>query len=135
MGLDMNAYTCLPEALVNPDAQVDLEFARDEGDGQPRNVVEIAYWRKFHHLHGWMERLYHSKGGANPQFNCDTVRLMPADVLQLALDASTGLEATGGFFFGSMEWDEEAKDEVMAFCKKANDAINDGKVVFYDSWW
>jgi hypothetical protein len=134
MGLDMNAYKVLPEFLVDPEAQVDLEIKAPDSD-ETNVVIEIAYWRKFHHLHGWMERLYRSKGGKDETFNCNSVRLMPADILQLALDASNGLEATGGFFFGSSAWDQERKDEVLAFCKLANDAINDGYVVLYDSWW
>lgn len=134
MGLDMNAYKVLPEFLVDPEAQVDLEF-KPVPDGEPTGIIEIAYWRKFHHLHDWMERLYRQKGGTGETFNCDTVRLMPADLLQLALDAEIGLDATTGFFFGDHEWNSECKDDVLNFCVLANEAIKNGYVVFYDSWW
>lgn len=129
MGLDMNVYKVHPGNLVDPDQQVNLEF-KDIEEG---SIIEIAYWRKFHQLHGWMEKLYRQKGGGD--FNCDSVRLMPADLLQLALDAESGLADTAGFFFGTGEWDDDRKNEVLDFCVLANQAITDGYVVFYDSWW
>ncbi len=129
MGLDMNAYKVHPKYLVDPDAQIDLEIGPE-----PDSVIEIAYWRKFNQLHGWMERLYRQKGGIE-EFNCRRVRLMPADLLQLALDAEAGLPDTLGFFFGNSECSEEDKEEVLEFCVLANQAITDGYVVFYDSWW
>ena len=132
MGLDMNAYKVHPKYLVDPDAQVNLEF-KDIEEG---SIIEIAYWREFNQLHGWMERLYRQKGGIE-EFNCRRVRLMPADLLQLALDAEEGLPSVVGFFFDNGEWTEEDKEEeeVLEFCVLANQAITDGYVVFYDSWW
>lgn len=130
MGLDMNAYKVKPVFMADEDQQINLEF-KEMPEG---SVVEIAYWRKFHHLHGWMERLYRQKGG-DGDFNCNSVRLMPADLLQLALDAETGLGPTAGFFFGNSEWDQGCKNDVLDFCVLANQAITDGHVVFYDSWW
>ena len=130
MGLDTNAYKVHPGNLVDPDQQVNLEF-KDTEEGP---IIEIAYWRKFHQLHGWMEKLYRQKGGGG-DFNCDSVRLMPVDLLQLALDAEKGLPSVVGLFFGNGEWTEEDKEEVLEFCVLANKAIADGYVVFYDSWW
>ena len=130
MGLDMNAYKVKPVFMVDENQQVNLEF-KEMPEG---SVVEIAYWRKFHHLHGWMERLYRQKGGGG-DFNCDSVRLMPADLLQLALDAEIGLSPTVGFFFGKCKWDQGCKDDVLNFCVLAKRAIDDGYVVFYNSWW
>lgn len=46
-----------------------------------------------------------------------------------------GLADTAGFFFGNNEWTEGDKEEVLEFCVLANQAITDGYVVFYDSWW
>jgi hypothetical protein len=130
MGLDMYAYKVHPKHLIDPDAQIDLEF-KDLPEGV---VTEVAYWRKFNQLHGWMERLYLQKGGIE-EFNCRRVRLMPADLLQLALDAEAGLPDPLGFFFGNSKWSEEDKEEVLEFCVSADQAITDGYVVFYDSWW
>lgn len=129
MGLDMYAYAVDHGKLVNPAAQTDLEF--DEP-----NPTQIAYWRKFNHLHGWMHDLYTAKGGVSGDFNCNTVRLEEADLAQLEKAVETGpLPSRAGFFFGGSEWQEGDKDEVLEFIGKARAQLNDGKVVFYDSWW
>jgi len=108
-----------------------LERVKNEGVYDP----EFDYWRKFNHLHGWMERLYRKKGGANDSFNCNTVRLMPEDLTQLENEAS-GLEATEGFFFGSTApIDAQDVAEVFTFTAKARAAIAEGYAVYYDSWW
>ena len=98
---------------------------------------DFAYWRKFNHLHGWMEELYRSKGGKGPDFNCDTVRLMPDDLDALyVLASSKALVPTQGFFFGSYEpFDDDDKGEVIDFVQKARQAIKDGHAVIYSSWW
>lgn len=132
MGLDMYAYEVFPKFMVDEDQQVDLEFL-NEFEGEKTVVAQLAYWRKFHQLHGWMERLYRQKGGQK-EFNCTTVRLMPADLLQLALDASNDLAYTQGFFFGHGEWTEESKSKVLDFCVLAKKSIDEGHAVYYDSW-
>lgn len=127
MGLDMYAFTVPADAAGN--TQVD--FKPDEGTAQ-----KLAYWRKFNHLHGWMERLYREKGGASQEFNCDTVRLTTEDLDRLYADASGGrLEATAGFFFGGPELHPENMESLILFIRNAKREIADGKAVFYDSWW
>lgn len=127
MGLDMYAFKMK---------------AKEAGDtqtmsGWPEVIerVEIAYWRKFNHLHGWMEALYREKGGTDG-FNCVYVRLEQADLDRLkdALD-SKQLVHTPGFFFGGDEihkWDVEATEK---FIEDAKQALLDGDAVFYYSWW
>lgn len=136
MGLDMYAYTA-PAELVG-DAQVDVND-RLFFDGHPVEGVDtdFAYWRKFNHLHGWMEKLYRHKGGKSEDFNCNTVRLMPEDLDVLESMASMkALAPTAGFFFGGQEeFNDEDKSEVLEFVKRARSAIAEGKVVIYDSWW
>ena len=136
MGLDMYAYTA-PAELVG-DEQVDMND-RLFSEGKPVAGVDtdFAYWRKFNHLHGWMEKLYRSKGGESADFNCNTVRLMPADLDRLEAMASMKVLApTAGFFFGGQEeFNDEDKQEVLDFIAKARQAIADGKAVVYDSWW
>jgi hypothetical protein len=136
MGLDMYAYTA-PAELVG-DQQVDLGdklFA----DGKPLEGVDtdFAYWRKFNHLHGWMEELYRKKGGARETFNCATVRLTLEDLTELHSAASDKtLTATEGFFFGAQEpFDDDCQFTVLDFVQKARMAIDEGKAVVYDSWW
>lgn len=123
MGLDMYAFAVSKKDAG--DRQTDIEA---EGE-------ELAYWRKFNHLHGWMEELYCRKGGQR-EFNCTTVRLELEDLdeLKSRLDAGD-LEHKGGFFFGGPEIYPEDFAETYAFIEKARQAIKDGKVVLYDSWW
>jgi len=98
---------------------------------------EFAYWRKFNHLHGWMEQLYLQKGGTSDSFNCNNVRLNLQDLERLeALAKSYAFTSTQGFFFGPYEpFDEEDQQTVLAFIAKARTAMAKGMAVFYDSWW
>lgn len=131
MGLDMYAYSFDKELLKgNPDQQIDFSFP----DGA--DVVRLDYWRKFNHLHGWMERLYREKGGKAESFNCVPVRLMPEDVTRLENDWKEGkLTATDGFFFGSSSWYDEYDESLTEFVAKARKQFEGGRGVFYDSWW
>lgn len=98
---------------------------------------DFAYWRKFNHLHGWMEKLYYYKGGKADSFNCVNVRLteQDLDVLQKQAEAMS-LKPTEGFFFGTYEeFSEDDKYAVLEFVNKAREAISNGYAVFYDSWW
>lgn len=98
---------------------------------------EFAYWRKFNHLHGWMEKLYREKGGEAQSFNCVTVRLMPEDLDRLeSMARMKALAPTEGFFFGGLEiFSDDDREAVLEFVTKSRNAINDGYAVFYDSWW
>lgn len=136
MGLDMYAYTCDAEDIG--DQQVDIKIYNKDGSHAVANLDrEFAYWRKFNHLHGWMEALYRRKGGKSEAFNCNTVRLMPEDIDVLeSLAKSKALPPTQGFFFGSGElFNDEDKEEVLDFVQKSRAAFSEGKAVIYDSWW
>jgi hypothetical protein len=154
MGLDMYASTVKAEIIGDRQTDFDpaalvcehhgltvgasldereeaLALAQAAGDYKP----EFSYWRKFNNLHGWMERLYHQKGGSEDVFNCTTVRLMPKDLDALEAEAKT-LEPTSGFFFGSQDdMTQKDVDEVLDFVKKSRAAIEAGNAVVYDSWW
>ena len=118
---------------------------------------EIAYWRKHNRLHGWMEQLWNDKGRPNApeeespmgNFNCIPVCLTLSDLEQLeAHIVDKKLPETGGFFFGndSYDWDDENgrpfeegdyhyKETDLEFIENARKAIEEGKEVYYDSWW
>ena len=114
--------------------------ARDDADSRIKAEglydSDFAYWRKFNNLHGWMEQLYHKKGGTET-FNCTTVRLMPEDLDRLeSMAIMKALPPTEGFFFGGQEqFTDEDKEDVLAFIAKAREAIADGYAILYDSWW
>jgi len=128
MGLDMYAYA-VDASKLNDDDDIDVEM----GD----HAEKIAYWRKFNHLHGWMEQLYREKGGEQ-EFNCTTVRLTLDDLERLENEAEDPelFHSVQGFFFGGDELHHEDMESLEAFIDKAKDLIkNQGMAIFYDSWW
>jgi len=121
MGLDMYAF-----ATDSDISQIDFDF--------PEDARQIHYWRKHPNLHGWMENLYREKGGAEDNFNCDTVRLDAADLDALEQAVTYGvLPHTTGPFFGESDGTERADD--LAFIHKARAEIANGRRVYYTSWW
>ncbi|EGV38771.1 hypothetical protein l11_02180 [Neisseria weaveri LMG 5135] len=133
MGLDMYGYTMRAEFAG--DRQTDVMPQTDE-EREQAQLTDIAYWRKFNHLHGWMEELYREKGGQDEVFNCRTVRLELEDLERLEQELEKDeLEYTPGFFFGGEEVYPEDIEETKKFIATARDAIANGLAVFYDSWW
>jgi len=123
MGLDMFACTT-PE---KPLSEVDFTTSQ---------WAELHYWRKHPNLHGWMEQLYHDKGGSQNPFNCAAVELKQADLerLETAIREKR-LPQTEGFFFGSSDSSESEVEDDLAFVAKARQAIQDNLTVYYTSWW
>jgi hypothetical protein len=140
MGLDMYAY-----AVVQGGQQ----------DGEEESLAE---WRKHNRLHGWMEELWEDKGqpfdgklegNSMGDFNCVPVELTLEDLDQLEADINEKvLPETGGFFFGddSFDWDDDEgdapkgndyyyKETDLQFIEDARKAIQEGKKVYYNSWW
>lgn len=129
MGLDMYAYRAKQEHALG-----DFEIAKDENDYS--HVEEFHYWRKHHDLHGWMERLYRSKGGPKEYFNCVKLRLTTVDLDALQHDLENGtLPETQGFFFGTNPPDAESLANDLKFIQAARDILAEGDAVYYDSWW
>ncbi|PRP68783.1 phosphoglycerate kinase [Chromobacterium amazonense] len=133
MGLDMYARSVKAEVLG--DQQIDFNFNQlvDRGDADFKG--DLAYWRKFNHLHGWMENLYVEKGGM-AVFNCEAVRLMPQDIDRLERDMAAGkLRHTPGFFFGDDAIHPEDWAALRKFIADARAEFAKGRAVLYDSWW
>lgn len=121
MGLDMYAY-----------AAARANAAWDSGEQR-----EIAYWRKHPNLHGWMERLWQSRGGYtnDTMFNGIELELTWEDLDKLEEDVKNGgLPHTVGFFFGDNS-DDYYRDEDLEFIKKARTELFTGLKVFYNSSW
>ena len=123
MGLDMFAFSCKAE-----------DFGVKEPTSEP---TEIAYWRKFNALHGWMEDLWRSQNPDDERsFNCIDLRLTSADLLQLSEDiGNNALVPREGFFFGNQEIYPEDIEATVSFITKAFEEIEAGRVVYYSSWW
>ena len=123
MGLDQYATVKTGRTHIDPETQKRVE-----------EIEELAYWRKHPHLQGFMEALYHEKGGEG-EFNCVDVELTLEDID--ALEASVKgdeLPETGGFFFGD-DSSEYYKESDLEFCSNARKALADGQTVVYSSWW
>lgn len=118
MGLDMYAY------------------AVSTGQGISDNeTTDIAYWRKFNALHGWMEDLYRERGGAE-SFNCIPLKLTEADLMRLMSDVKANkLEPREGFCFGPQYIDDEDIRSIYTFVGAAQGALATGLDVYYDSCW
>jgi len=125
MGLDMYAFRSTKLGLM--DEEVDFPAMKD--------AEELAYWRKFNHLHGWMEKLYRAKGGQEESFNCVGVRLDNDDLDQLEKDLKVGLPFTPGFFFGGPDVYPDHMEMTKEFISKARDALEHEYGVYYYSWW
>lgn len=130
MGLDMYAFRVKPEALKDPKALSPVCKDRDE-EGQ-----EIAYWRKHHDLHGWMENLYRKKGGTEESFNYVPLQLTREDLEVLEWDVREyKLPPTVGFFFGNNPPNDASVQRDVAFIEAARKALDAGDIVYYNSSW
>ena len=123
MGLDQYATARRGEAKKD-----------DEGYTYYEDSMELAYWRKHPNLQGWMQDLYHEKGGEE-EFNCVDLELTleDLDALEESLDHEE-LPETVGFFFGADSSDHYAETD-REFIREARAAIKQGYTVVYNSWW
>ena len=95
---------------------------------------EIAYWRKHPNLHGWMQRLWESRGNSG-DFNGDELELTWDDLEQLEQDIrSKNLPGTAGFFFGNGA-DDHYREQDLKFVREAKAEAFLGLKVFYNSSW
>jgi len=145
MGLDMYAYVGrtgqMNEYHEGEGDYVDGEWKPKNGVAKPR---EIAYWRKHPNLHGWMERLWTSKGqpgfsednaDRDPTFNGVELELTWQDLDELERAVTHGqLPSTSGFFFGN-DADEHYRESDLQFIKNARAELFLGLKVFYNSSW
>ena len=99
--------------------------------------IDFWYWRKFNHLHGWMKRLYQTKGGVDEEFNCSSVRLTLEDLDQLKKDIQDNkLVPEKGFFFGGSQLHPVDIERTLEFIEKSSEVLKtDTHAVFYTSWW
>lgn len=111
-----------------------VNTAKTIEDDEP---INLCYWRKFNALHNWMEQLYRAKGGDEDMFNCVRLPLTVDDLNALEEACSNKeLEPVEGFFFGSQDpVTNEEYDDLFKDIGKMKEAIRDGFIVYYDSWW
>ena len=139
MGLDMYAYTA-SRAGQSAEWWANAELDQDTKDFVNSRVsrpVEIAYWRKHPHLHGWMEQLWQGRSTPGPDtvFNGIELELFREDIDRLEQDIQDGqLPETRGFFFGD-DASEHYRLQDLEFIKNARAELFLGLRVFYNSSW
>lgn len=124
MGLDAWGLTIKAELIG--DRMVDVDVPEAE-------TREIAYWRKHHSLHEWMESLYRSKGGTAKEFNCTAVRLAVTDLDQLERFIADAWGKHGDDPHDGYNPIHKRAD--VEFLAAARRAIVDGMAVLYHAWW
>ena len=135
MGLDMYAYVAAKAGEMN-EYYDSYDFHQKSSPllPKPPKPREIAYWRKHPNLHGWMHRLWESKGNSG-DFNGNELELTWEDIEQLELDVrSKNLPGTTGFFFGD-DADDHYRENDLKFIREAKAELFCGLKVFYNSSW
>ena len=124
MGLDMYLFTARRELITAP-----VDFG-----GTVVDYSDLHYWRKHHNLHGWMQRLYASKGGVDIDFNLSPLAFEMEDLAALkAPSATMSCRKCATSFTAAriaLEWRND-----LAAIEKARAVINQGLGVFYAAWW
>ena len=136
MGLDMYAYVAA-KARAYGEFHEGAHWDKEKGAMVNPSVTEpreIAYWRKHPNLHGWMHRLWESRGNSG-DFNGDELELTWDDLEQLEQDIrNKNLPGTTGFFFGN-DADDEYREQDLKFVREAKAEAFLGLRVFYNSSW
>ena len=128
MGLDQYAYVTTKAGQQQEYWEQDADA---KGVAKPR---DLAYWRKHPNLHGWMRRLWESRGNSG-DFNGDELELTWQDLDDLEQAVTHGqLPGTTGFFFGEAA-DEYYRLSDLEFIKNARAELFLGLKVFYNSSW
>jgi len=132
----MYAYTAA-KAGAQQDYWDNYDF--DEKKSNCSKPRELAYWRKHPNLHGWMERLWESKGcpgdNAEKMFNGVELELTWQDLDALEQDIlNQQLPETQGFFFGDAS-DDYYREQDLKFVREARADLFLGLKVFYNSSW
>jgi len=136
MGLDMYAYVAA-RAGAQAEFSEGAHWDKEKGAMVNPNATEpreIAYWRKHPNLHGWMQRLWESKGNSG-EFNGDELELTWEDLdkLEQAI-RNKKLPDTSGFFFGNNA-DDHYREDDLKFVREAKAEAFLGLKVFYNSSW
>ena len=121
------------------DCYVFAEPADADLNDKSTKVEEIWYGRKTNEIHGWMQR---KSGIPAEEFNCHKLMLshellkeMKEDLFTHTLLHSGRFTSTKGSFFGGANDIQYVKDQVEQLIQAAEEALNQGKQVYYDSWW
>ena len=96
-------------------------------------------WRKHAKLHKFMEDLWYAQR-EEEVFNTTELSLSKDDIdkLRKAIENNKLPESEGGLFFGHQWQDDscnEYKEQDLKFCDWADEQLDQGYTVVYNSWW
>lgn len=133
MGLDMYAWATKDRDVAN--------LMRDQivlSDSERELVTtDYMYWRKNHHLHGFMTKLWEEKTEqTDADFNCEFMELTLQDLHRIQHQIENDLlTPTEGFFFGTHSYSQVQKEQDLEWVSKAIRDTQDGLIIFYHCWW
>ena len=104
----------------------------------------VATWRKANHIHGWFKR----NVAYGELENCELYPVSFEQLMSLGIacqlvkanpeSAPMLLPRQAGFFFGSVEYDDDYfmdVDDTLEIIRQVCDALQDGDEIFYHAWW
>lgn len=111
--------------------------------------MTISDFRKYRHLHGFMEDLYHNKYNGDEVFDCIPLELDLADILDLEESCRNNMKEYNdvyGFFWGDRPFDHPEMGEkekilkTIKWCKIFLEANEDPDEdleyhIIYNCWW
>lgn len=109
-----------------------LDQWADIKHAKKRLFKEIAYWRKHHDLHKWMENLFVAKGGTG-EFNFLVLSIEDLDKLEKDVRGDN-LPAYRGIVADD-ENSKRYKDDDLKFIETARQYVRKGYEVKYSYWW
>tara|TARA_B100000212_G_scaffold64074_1_gene44041 strand:- start:925 stop:1428 length:504 start_codon:yes stop_codon:yes gene_type:complete len=112
-----------------------------EGTPVPNNEKEKLYVPEDQEERAFLYRgLTASIGTVLPEFNCENVQLDKTDIKVIRYFVeNNGLPFCADGMFWGHQFQEDAmkqyKDQDLEFCDKALKWLEEGKEVYYSSWW
>ena len=101
--------------------------------------VHLYHWENNRHLNGVCREIYRRRKGDCGRFNCVYMRLDPVDIDLIEniilTDKIKGYADSGYFFDNTLAYTEDDRQDDLSFIAKARQAIKDGDVIYYHSYW
>lgn len=117
---------------------------KDIADGRKSEIYELCYWRKCNWLHKWVADVR----GEDTLHNCSYYELdkewiedlakLVDDVLANPMLAEDYLPTQGGFFFGSVDYDDWYFEDLKDTKQKLKDILakkDEYDYYLYYAWW
>lgn len=142
MGLDMYIYK-KRDFYSDDDVKKASEIVGEEINSFSIKK-QVAYWRKANMIHKWIEDNVVEREISN----CEDILLEKQDFQKLMMDCTTVsndkslapeiMPTKDGFFFGSIEYDDEYFYNIKRtaeLCKEIIDNWDDSAYYEYHAWW